>query len=701
LKRTPARALGRSVAPTSDTTRVRAGALVAAAAALGAGAGLAVSAWSGSAAPERALASPHVRAKIACAACHADRGAERPAAATCTPCHVTTLHASTRAPHRALVAKGALSCATCHPAHAGFQGVTFAARGGERWGAGATLPVARDAATPAGQTVPLVALAACTRCHAVGDPRDPTARCLPPVSARGPSWAVTPSLCFDEHAVVTDAPRASAGKCGAQHGDAHLAAVELAGDVARTTAWQAEAPNRRGLLWPPALAGLFALIALGVASRRAPVRPTAPSKLPSVEARRKLPRIDASTCLGCNACVEACPFEVLELDSYVARVARPEECCGVVLCEQVCPNGSLTVGEGDLIEGRVEIDERLQSAAVPGVYLAGDLTGVPLIKNAIAQGDRVARAVHEDLRKAPRARARVDADLVIVGGGPAGLAAALRAKELGLACVVLEQGSVAASVRSFPRGKLVHDPPLTLPVEGDLWLAEATKEELVAQWERIVRVRGLEVREGHRVRAASRDEDGVFCVEVEVDGQALTLRARRVLLAIGRRGTPRTLPLELGAGVLEKIHYSLADAASFAQARVVVVGLGDSAMEAALALSRQPGARVTVVARAMSFTRGRARTVAELRRALESRRIDVHFGTRLVAVGRTSATLEDLASGKRESLGNDAVFVMIGGLPSWDLLERVGVVPRREPPPSERHGEAERADGADPETPPR
>ncbi len=205
MKRTPARALGRSVAPTSDTTRVRAGALVAAAAALGAGAGLAVSAWSGSAAPERALASPHVRAKIACAACHADRGAERPAAATCTPCHVTTLHASTRAPHRALVAKGALSCATCHPAHAGFQGVTFAARGGERWGAGATLPVARDAATPAGQTVPLVALAACTRCHAVGDPRDPTARCLPPVSARGPSWAVTPSLCFDEHAVVTDA----------------------------------------------------------------------------------------------------------------------------------------------------------------------------------------------------------------------------------------------------------------------------------------------------------------------------------------------------------------------------------------------------------------------------------------------------------------------------------------------------------------
>src|SRR5262249_13369664 len=152
-------------------------------------------------------------------------------------------------------------------------------------------------------------------------------------------------------------------------------------------------------------------------------------------------------------------------------------------------------------------------------------------------------------------------DLIIVGAGPAGIGAALREKELGLSFEVLEQASVAQSIRSFPRGKLIFDQPLELPVTGKLWLKETTKEELLFHWVRVVRQERRRIREDAGVVSVERAEhQGGFVVKIA--GSESTHRARRVLVAIGGRGTPRKLPFELAPDVEAKVHYSLADARS-------------------------------------------------------------------------------------------------------------------------------------------
>lgn len=656
---------------TSDFTRVRRVGWVALLSAVGACFGVAALAARGELVEKRPLAPPHTRAEVRCASCHGE-GAPT-SKVTCAPCHVSDLHASTRASHRRLSAEGKLTCATCHPGHEGFHALAFGDGEVARWSARGTTKAPLSGPSPRGQTVPLVSLSVCAKCHALARPDDPAARCLPGSVPPAADLSTLTSACFDEHRSALAAPRAEKGVCGRQHGDAHLAALELSSDLARRPVADLPVAASRAAYLPPGLAALFATIALLVTGLRARRKaPETTRALPRVEARKKLPLIDASTCLGCKACVDVCPFDVFEVEAYVAKVARPEECCGVLSCAQVCPNGSLTIGDGEAVEDVLELHESLESRRVPGVYLVGDLTGVPLIKNAIAQGDRAMKHLHETMEKATRDE--VDADVVIVGAGPSGLSAALRAKALGLSCLVLEQATLASSIRSFPRGKIVHDPPLTLPVEGDLWLAEASKEEIVAQWERIVRTRGIVVREGHRVVDARREgERGSFVITVREGETSRTLRARRVVLAIGRRGTPKTVPFEAEPGTSDKVHYSLADAASFSGKRVAVVGLGDSAMEAALALARQPGTRVTLLARASAFRRGKARNITEVERAVAAGRLVLRFSTVLRAVGRTGIRVEHLETGLVESLGNDAVFVLVGGLPSWELLETIGI----------------------------
>ena len=670
---------------TSDVTRARMLALAAVGAAVGAGAALISGAMpTGS---ERPLARPHEKAKVACAKCHDAASASATAARTtgaagdeatfaatgaCKSCHAGAKHTSERAAHRALAAKGELTCATCHPAHDGAQGVTFGSDGTfVRWGAGAEVSArarAGGANVKAGVTVPLVSLGVCAKCHDPTSAKDPIARCVPAeVRAHQVAARATTSLCFDEHR-----PGATA--------ESRAVAWEGAREVATTTAWVGGA-RPTGSPWLPLGGGFAGAVALGATAatleRRRRAKAVAPvgARAPLLPAARKrLPTINPSTCLGCYACVDACPFDVLAIEKYVAVVVRPDECCGVVLCEQVCPNGSLTITVGEPVLDRPAVDEHLESADVPGLFLAGDLTGLPLIKNAINQG---ARAVDRIAVTLPKKR-KDPVDVIVIGAGPAGLSAALRAQERGLSCVVLEQATVAASVKSFPRDKIVYDPPLDLPVEGELWLKEATKEELVAQWTRIVRARAVDVREGRRVTAIERD--GGFVVSTtRDDGSTESYRAARVVLAIGRRGTPRELDLAIDAGADGHVSYALADARSFAGKRVIIAGLGDAAMEAAIAIARQPGASVSITYRGSTFTRGKSRNIKEVKELVAKGRLRLLFETVPVAVGKATVTVAGVTAGKgRRTLPADALLVLVGGVPSWDLLVRAGIV---RPPP--------------------
>ncbi|MDC0743505.1 NAD(P)-binding domain-containing protein [Polyangium mundeleinium] len=675
---------------TSDVTRFRGvlTATIVAAAAAGLSAFL-VPPPGGHASPGP-LSRPHARAEsVTCASCHGTAAAEKRPDEACATCHGA--HAPRRRPHERLFKSGAMRCSTCHPIHQADQGVAFVP--GEppiRFAPGVERVL--DDAPPAHiqATVPIVTAASCKGCHDPRSPRDPISRCFAPGTEKlGPD---KPSLCFDEHqtALPPDTPerpgsQARGRVCAAQHGEDRPVAWDAARDVALAVP-KLDRPATSALSWLWLGTGTLAFAltlglvrgsgALRARRRKAQDKPQAAEALLKPQTRVRLPQIDTQTCLGCYACVDACPYDVLEVQKYVAVVVRPEACCGLTLCEQRCPNGSLRINDGDTIGDRPRIDDALQSQDTPGLFLAGDVTGLPLIKNAILQGAHAVEKIAAGLAAegAWTGGGERPKDLVIVGAGPAGISAALRAKELGLSFEVIEQGSVAQSIRSFPRGKLVFDQPLDLPLTGKLWLKESTKEELLSHWMRIIRKEELPIRQDTRMTAVTREESGkLFRVGTEPreGGPPRDILARRVLLAIGQRGTPRRLPIELSPEVEARVHYHLADARSFEGKRVLVVGLGDVAMEIAVALARQPGTTVTVIHRGPTFTRGKSRNIDEVKRMHAAGRLSLRFETEIAALAPDAATLR--ARGRDERVPSDAVFVLIGSIPPWDTLKACGV----------------------------
>lgn len=401
-------------------------------------------------------------------------------------------------------------------------------------------------------------------------------------------------------------------------------------------------------------------------------------------ARAQYPHINVSLCIGCGSCARACPEEdVLAVVLGTATVVNGVRCVGHGHCATACPVGAITIGLGDIrSRDDIPVMNEYYETTVPGLYIAGELGGQSLIRNAIDQGHRAVERIAQTSAGGQRGDML---DVIIVGAGPAGFSAALTAIQHKLSYVVLEERDVGGTILHYPRRKLVMTQPVEIPLYGWLRREEYSKEDLVAIWQEITGNFNPEIRTGEKVEHIRQEPDGLV-----VQTQNGAHKARNVVLAMGRRGTPRKL--DVPGEDLSKVMYQLVDAQSYSGLHLLVVGGGDSAVEAAVGLARQPGNTVTVSYRKNAFFRVKKKNEVLVNRFIEQGIIHPIFDSQVVEIREKSVVLRSPAG--QTELPNDYVFVFIGGSPPFPVLREAGIAfgsdmpahEKRPKPPAAGHG---------------
>jgi len=380
--------------------------------------------------------------------------------------------------------------------------------------------------------------------------------------------------------------------------------------------------------------------------------------------RAQFPFIDQANCIGCGSCVLACPEgDVLGVVFGKATVINGMRCVGHGLCEPACPVGAIEVGLGDIKsrEDIPQVDESYESN-VPGIFIVGELGGISLIRNAIEHGTK---AVTKIAGKPERSQDPEVKDVLIIGAGPAGLTAALTAIQNNLNYLVLDQQEPGGTILQYPRQKLVMTQPVEIPLYGKLKKPEYSKEILLEMWLELIEKYSIQIRSHTRVERVNK-QNGEFRV-ISSKGE---FRSKHVVLAMGRRGTPRKL--NIPGEDLPKVAYQLVDAQSYSHQNILVVGGGDSAIEAAVGLARQKGNKVTISYRKPRFFRIKKKNEDNLNEMVKQKKIKAMLESNVIEILEKSVRLQTTQD--TVEIPNDYVFIFAGGIPPFQMLEEMGIL---------------------------
>jgi thioredoxin reductase (NADPH) len=375
------------------------------------------------------------------------------------------------------------------------------------------------------------------------------------------------------------------------------------------------------------------------------------------------PVVDATRCIQTGACITACPeHDILGIINGKATIINASLCIGHGACFHACPTEAISLHMGTEKRG-VELPHVNQNfeTNVPGMFIAGELGGMGLIKNAVEQGRQ---AVENIVRTFTRNHA-ASYDLIIVGAGPAGISGCLTAKKHGLKFLMLEQDSLGGTVYTFPRKKIVMTSPMDLPLYGKVKLFETSKAELLELWNRVLEGNSISVMENSKVESIAFN-NGIFKLTT-LKGDEYT--AARILLAIGRRGTPRKL--NVPGEMKEKVAYKLIEPEEIKGKNVMVVGGGDSAVESALLLADQN--HVILSYRNEVFNRIKPLNTIALNKAVAGGKIELMMGSNLLSIEDDTVLVSIGKTVETRQYPNDLVYIFAGGELPTQFLEKAGV----------------------------
>lgn len=374
------------------------------------------------------------------------------------------------------------------------------------------------------------------------------------------------------------------------------------------------------------------------------------------------PVVNHDLCIGSGACITACiEKDILGISNGMAVTINASRCVGHGLCFNACPVHAISLCIGTEKRG-VDIPHISHEfeTNVTGIYIAGELGGMGLIKNAIEQGKQVVEIISAKIKKTLNA----DYDLIIVGAGPAGIAASLTAKKNNLRFLTLEQDSVGGTVYNYPRAKVVMTSPTDLPLHGKIKLRETSKTELIDLWHSVLSANNITINEQEKVAGVDKQDD-----YFNVSTTKGAYKTKNVLLATGRSGAPRKLGIP--GEEKEKVYYRMLEPEIIEKQKIIIVGGGDSAVEAALLLCENN--EVTISYRSDKFSRLKPKNLEMINILVKQKIVKTIFNSNLIEIKDNSVLMSLSDIGKNVEFENTLVYIFAGGELPTKFLEKIGV----------------------------